>query len=110
MQAPARPEQALPAGPWSEGWWAHARRVASPNFGPRPPGLAGQVCLVVLHSISLPPGCYGGPEVEQLFTNTLDWDAHPYFDGIRRKFCGLEGERHGSALSLIKRLPWRPLA
>ncbi len=83
MQAPARPEQALPAGPWSEGWWAHARRVASPNFGPRPPGLAGQVCLVVLHSISLPPGCYGGPEVEQLFTNTLDWDAHPYFDGIR---------------------------
>ena len=39
--------------------------------------------LVVLHSISLPPGCYGGPEVEQLFTNTLDWDAHPYFEGIR---------------------------
>jgi N-acetyl-anhydromuramoyl-L-alanine amidase len=37
----------------------------------------------VLHSISLPPGSYGGPEVEQLFTNQLDWDQHPYFDTIR---------------------------
>jgi AmpD protein len=39
--------------------------------------------LVVLHSISLPPGQYGGPEVEALFTNTLEWDAHPYFQQIR---------------------------
>lgn len=69
---------------WAEnGWWAAARRVPSPNFGPRPEGEAGRVCLVVIHSISLPPGQYGGPEVEQLFTNTLDWDAHPYFAGIR---------------------------
>ena len=70
-------------GPWSEGWWAHARRVPSPNFGLRPAGEAGEVCLVVLHSISLPPGHYGGPEVEQFFTNGLDWDAHPYFEGLR---------------------------
>ncbi len=34
---------------------------------------------MVLHSISLPPGHYGGPEVQQLFTNQLDWQAHPYF-------------------------------
>lgn len=39
--------------------------------------------LLVLHSISLPPGVYGGHEVEQLFTNRLDWDAHPYFGSIR---------------------------
>lgn len=39
--------------------------------------------LVVLHSISLPPGVYGGGAVERLFTNTLDWDAHPYFQTIR---------------------------
>jgi AmpD protein len=45
---------------------------------------------VVLHSISLPPGEYGGPEIEQLFTNTLDWDAHPYFEQIR----GLEVSAH----------------
>jgi AmpD protein len=38
---------------------------------------------MVIHSISLPPGQYGGPEVLALFTNTLDWDAHPYFATIR---------------------------
>jgi AmpD protein len=36
----------------------------------------------VVHSISLPPGQYGGDEVQRLFTNTLDWDAHPYFKSI----------------------------
>lgn len=38
--------------------------------------------LVVIHSISLPPGRYGGDEVQNLFTNTLDWNAHPYFKSI----------------------------
>jgi AmpD protein len=37
----------------------------------------------MMHSISLPPGQYGGPEISALFTNTLDWDAHPYFQQIR---------------------------
>lgn len=64
------------------------RFVPSPNFGPRPYG--AEVNLIVVHSISLPPGQYGGPEVEQLFTNTLDWDAHPYFQTIR----GLEVSAH----------------
>jgi N-acetyl-anhydromuramoyl-L-alanine amidase len=66
---------------WIDGWWCEARRVASPNFGPRPAG-AG-VDLVVLHSISLPPGEYGGDAIERLFTNTLDHDAHPYFETLR---------------------------
>ena len=66
---------------WSGGWLAAARHSPSPNHGPRPPG--AQIDLIVLHSISLPPGSYGGPQVEQLFTNTLDWDAHPYFEQIR---------------------------
>lgn len=39
--------------------------------------------LVVLHSISLPPGEYGGSAIEELFTNRLDADAHPYFAGLR---------------------------
>lgn len=39
--------------------------------------------LVVVHSISLPPGEYGGDAIERLFTNTLNWDAHPYFQSIR---------------------------
>lgn len=38
---------------------------------------------MVLHSISLPPGDYGGDAIERLFTNSLDWDAHPYYQGIR---------------------------
>jgi AmpD protein len=66
---------------WSEGWWAHARAVASPNFGQRP--IDAIIDLAVIHSISLPPGQYGGPEIEQLFTNQLDWSTHPYFEQIR---------------------------
>jgi len=46
--------------------------------------------LVVLHSISLPPGVYGGDAIERLFTNRLDWDAHPYFGLIR----GLQVSAH----------------
>ncbi|WP_296509743.1 1,6-anhydro-N-acetylmuramyl-L-alanine amidase AmpD [Rhodoferax sp.] len=68
-------------GCWSEGWWSEARHESSPNFGPRP--LDACTELVVLHSISLPPGEYGGDGVRQLFTNALDWDAHPYFQTIR---------------------------
>lgn len=66
---------------WDGGWWRHARRCDSPNFGPRPAGV--DIDLVVIHSISLPPGEYGTPHVEALFTNQLDWDAHPYFQSIR---------------------------
>lgn len=66
---------------WQDGWYRYAHRVDSPNFGPRP--AAAEVDLVVVHSISLPPGVYGGDEVRQLFTNALDWDAHPYFQQIR---------------------------
>jgi N-acetyl-anhydromuramoyl-L-alanine amidase len=66
---------------WQQGWYRFARRLASPNFGPRP--AQAVIDLVVVHSISLPPGIYGGDEVQQLFTNTLDWDAHPYFQTIR---------------------------
>lgn len=68
-------------GPWSGGWLRSARRLDSPNFGPRPEGAA--IDLVVLHSISLPPGCYEGDGVQRLFCNTLDWDAHPYYQAIR---------------------------
>ncbi|TWO67827.1 1,6-anhydro-N-acetylmuramyl-L-alanine amidase AmpD [Caenimonas sedimenti] len=65
---------------WADGWYRFARRLDSPNFGPRPAGAL--VDLIVVHSISLPPGVYGGDEVQRLFTNTLDWEAHPYFKSI----------------------------
>ena len=66
---------------WQDGWYQFARRLASPNFGQRPAG--GVIDMIVIHSISLPPGQFGGDEVQQLFCNNLDWDAHPYFDTIR---------------------------
>jgi AmpD protein len=53
------------------------RQIESPNFDARPPGVRPE--LIVVHGISLPPGAYGGPWIDQLFTNTLAADAHPYF-------------------------------
>ncbi len=76
---PVRPPTPVPL--WVNGWYQFAGHVPSPNFGPRPPG--SKPDLVVVHAISLPPGCFGGNEVEQLFTNQLDWDRHPYFQSIR---------------------------
>ena len=73
---------------WQSGWWSQAQPCSSPNFGVRPEGTC--IDMVVIHSISLPPGVYGGPEIEQLFCNMLDWDAHPYFAAIR----GLEVSAH----------------
>lgn len=58
-----------------------ARQVPSPNHDARPPGMQPE--LVVVHGISLPPGQYGGPWIEHLFTNRLDPAAHPYFAAIQ---------------------------
>ncbi len=73
---------------WNAGWLASATHCPSPNFGPRP--AAAQIDLIVVHSISLPPGQFGTGDVQRLFTNQLDWDAHPYFQSIR----GLEVSTH----------------
>ena len=67
---------------------SQARQCPSPNKDARPDDVRPR--LIVLHGISLPPGEFGGPEIEQLFTNSLDWDAHPYFGEIR----GLEVSAH----------------
>ncbi len=56
------------------------RIVDSPNQDARPPGV--DISLVVIHSISLPPGEFGGDAIERLFTNRLDPAAHPYFGSI----------------------------
>ena len=54
-----------------------ARQVASPNYDARPAGIEAD--LIVVHGISMPPGEFGGPWIERLFTNTLPPDLHPYF-------------------------------
>lgn len=63
------------------GWLSASRRLASPNCDARPEGAA--IELIVIHNISLPPGVFDGDAVIDLFTNRLDWDAHPYYQGIR---------------------------
>jgi len=65
-----------------------ARQVASPNQDARPPGAS--IDLVVVHGISLPPGEFGGPWVDRLFTNTLPPDVHPFFATI----AGLKVSAH----------------
>ena len=64
----------------AEGWVAGARRILSPNCDRRPAG--SEVTLLVLHSISLPRGEYGGDAIERLFTNRLDRAAHASFAGL----------------------------
>jgi N-acetyl-anhydromuramoyl-L-alanine amidase len=59
-----------------------ARYVASPNCDDRPPGEA--VTLLVIHNISLPPGEFGGDGIVRLFTNALDYGAHPYYGTLAR--------------------------
>ena len=54
-----------------------ARQEPSPNWDERPPGVEPD--LIVVHGISLPPGEFGGPWIDQLFTNVLPPDGHPYF-------------------------------
>jgi N-acetyl-anhydromuramoyl-L-alanine amidase len=73
---------------WQDGWYRFARLMASPNFGPRPKDSLTD--LIVIHSISLPPGEFANGNVQRLFTNQLDWDAHPYFEGLR----GLQVSSH----------------
>ncbi len=57
-----------------------ARQVASPNCDARPERVEAD--LIVVHGISLPPGEFGGPWIERLFTNSLPRDMHPYFAEI----------------------------
>lgn len=61
-------------------WLPGVERMPSPNADERPAGCA--IDLLVVHSISLPPGRYGGPYIRDLFLNRLDPRAHPYFAAI----------------------------
>jgi AmpD protein len=72
----------------ADGLLGGARYIASPNCDERPAG--SEITLLVLHSISLPPGEYGGHHIERLFTNRLDPGAHPYF----RQIAGLQVSSH----------------
>ncbi|AZC16283.1 MULTISPECIES: 1,6-anhydro-N-acetylmuramyl-L-alanine amidase AmpD [Pseudomonas] len=61
------------------GWCDGVRHCPSPNFNERP---AGEISLLVIHNISLPPGQFGTGKVQEFFQNRLDVTEHPYFAGI----------------------------
>lgn len=75
------------------GLLAGVRQVLSPHCDRRPADAAPE--LIVIHGISLPPGDFGGPWIEQLFTGNLPAEAHPAFGGI----AGLRVSAH----ALIRR-------
>ncbi|MBE8190047.1 MAG: 1,6-anhydro-N-acetylmuramyl-L-alanine amidase AmpD [Candidatus Thioglobus sp.] len=50
------------------------------NYNQRP---EGEISLLVIHNISLPPGEFDNNYIEQFFSNKLDFSAHPYFQNLR---------------------------
>lgn len=71
----------------STGWVSGVRHCPSPNFNQRP---LGEISLLVIHNISLPPGQFGGGNVQQFFGNALRAEEHPYFSEI----CHLQVSAH----------------
>lgn len=71
----------------AQGLLAGGEYIPSPNCDDRP---AGEIELLVVHAISLPPDEFGGDGVQRLFTNTLDANAHPYYQAI----AGLKVSAH----------------
>ncbi|MBA1265383.1 1,6-anhydro-N-acetylmuramyl-L-alanine amidase AmpD [Stutzerimonas stutzeri] len=61
------------------GWCRGIRHCPSPNFNQRPDG---EISLLVIHNISLPPGCFGTGKVQQFFQNCLPAGEHPFFEDI----------------------------
>jgi AmpD protein len=79
-----------------------ARQMASPNHDSRPAGVEAD--LIVVHGISMPPGEFGGPWIDRLFTNTLPAEAHPYFAevGSLRVSSHLVVMRDGAVTQYVK--------
>ncbi len=72
----------------SDGWLQPAHKICSPNYNERPEN--STIDAIIIHSISLPPGCYEGDDVSQFFLNKLDCSKDSFYDEIR----GLEVSSH----------------
>ena len=85
-----------------DGWLAGVRRVLSPNWNERPVG--SEISLLVIHNITLPPGEFGGPGIEQFFTNQLDPAAHPFLKEIEalRVSAHLLIRRNGETVQFVR--------
>lgn len=65
------------------GWIAEATPCPTGNYNSRPEGISGEVSLLVIHNISLPPGEFGTTRVEELFSGKIDARDHPSFESLR---------------------------
>jgi AmpD protein len=63
-------------------WLTDISRNPSPNCDERPDPT--DISLLVIHCISLPPGKFDNPYIDQLFCNLLNPDDHPYFEEIHQ--------------------------
>ncbi|WP_122431927.1 1,6-anhydro-N-acetylmuramyl-L-alanine amidase AmpD [Pseudomonas viridiflava] len=63
----------------ASGWCQGVEHCPSPNFNSRP---EGEISLLVIHNISLPPAQFKTGKVQAFFQNQLDTTEHPYFEGI----------------------------
>ena len=61
------------------GWCTGVRHCPSAHCNERP---QGEISLLVLHNISLPPGQFGTGKVQEFFTSGLNASEHGYFAGI----------------------------
>lgn len=59
-----------------------ATYLPSPHYNQRPDETV--IDLIVIHNISLPPGVFGGPYIEDFFCGKLDVTQHPYFRTINQ--------------------------
>ena len=84
-----------------QGWLSIAEAVNSPNSDPRSDEHA--VSLLVIHNISLPPGQFGGGHINELFSNTLNAEKHPYFAKISnlKVSAHLLIDRHGYVTQFV---------
>lgn len=57
------------------------RFIESPNQDARED--KGDISLLVIHNISLPPGEYNTNEITNLFTNKLEYKEHPFYREIK---------------------------
>lgn len=80
MAATALPPTTFAIEP-STGLLVGVRQVLSPHYDARPAG--SSLDLVVIHCISLPPGEFGGPWIDRLFSGSLPFAEHSYFETLR---------------------------
>lgn len=84
----------------AQGLLEDARFIPSPNYDERPPV---PVDVLVIHNISLPPGEFGGRDIERLFCNALDFGGHPFYreiDGLKVSAHVLI-RRHGEIIQFV---------